>query len=42
LKNRGTITKSEAEKIVEADEQYQPEPAKIDSIVHQLSYVKDV
>jgi inorganic pyrophosphatase len=41
LKNRGTITKSEAEKIVESDEQYQEEPAKLDSTVHQLAYVKD-
>ena len=41
LKNRGTIKKDEADKIVEADEKYQKEPAKIDSTVHQLSYVQD-
>ncbi len=41
LKNRGTISKEDAEKIVEADEKYQKEPAKLDSSVHLLSYVKD-
>jgi inorganic pyrophosphatase len=41
LNNRGTIKKEDAEKIVEADEKYQKEPAKLDSTVHQLSYVQD-
>jgi inorganic pyrophosphatase len=41
LKNRGTITKDDADKIVEADEKYQ-EPAKLDITVHQLAYVQDV
>jgi len=41
LKNRGTINKQEAENIVEADEKHQPEPAKLDSSVHHLAYVKD-
>jgi hypothetical protein len=41
LKNRGTINKQEAEKIVEESEKHQPEPAKLDSTVHNLAYVKD-
>jgi inorganic pyrophosphatase len=41
LNNRGTIKKEDAEKIVEADEKHQNEPAKLDSTVHQLAYVKD-
>jgi len=40
LQNRGTITKEDAEKIVEADEKHQ-QPAKLDSSVHQLAYIKD-
>ena len=41
LNNRGTISKDDAEKIVEADEKHQKEPANLDASVHQLSYVKD-
>ncbi|CAF3596677.1 unnamed protein product [Rotaria sordida] len=41
LNNRGTIKKEDAEKIVEADEKHQKEPAKLDSSVHQLAYVQD-
>ncbi|CAF1577336.1 unnamed protein product [Adineta ricciae] len=41
LNNRGTISKDDAEKIVEADEKHQKEPAKLDASIHQLSYVKD-
>jgi inorganic pyrophosphatase len=41
LNNRGTIKKEDAEKIVEADEKHQSEPAKLDASVHQLAYVKD-
>jgi inorganic pyrophosphatase len=41
LKNRGTINKQEAEKIVEESEKHQSEPAKLDSSVHNLAYVKD-
>ena len=41
LKNRGTIKKEEAERIVEENERHQPEAAKLDSSIHQLSYVRD-
>jgi nucleosome-remodeling factor subunit len=41
LNNRGTIKKDEAEKIVEANEQHQKEPAKLDATVHQVAYVRD-
>jgi hypothetical protein len=41
LNNRGTIKKEDAEKIVEADEKYQKEPAKLDPSVHDLAYVRD-
>jgi hypothetical protein len=41
LNNRGTIKKADADKIVEADEKHQKEAAKLDSTVHQLSYVRD-
>jgi len=40
LKNRSTITKEDTEKIVEAEEKHQ-EPAKLDSSVHLVAYVKD-
>ena len=41
LNNRGTIQKDEAEKIVEENEPHQKEPAKLDTGVHLLSYVRD-
>lgn len=41
LKNRGTISKDDAEKIVEADPPHEKQPAKLDSSVHLLAYVKD-
>lgn len=41
LNNSGTIKKEDAEKIVEADEKHQKEPAKLDSTVQELAYVKD-
>ncbi|UJR35102.1 hypothetical protein I4U23_027874 [Adineta vaga] len=41
LKNRGRISKEDAETIVEADEKHEKEAAKLDSSVHQLSYVQD-
>ncbi|CAF0717881.1 unnamed protein product [Adineta steineri] len=41
LNNRGTIKNEDAEKIIEADEKHHKEPAKLDTNVHQLSYVQD-
>jgi inorganic pyrophosphatase len=41
LNNRGTVSKQDAEKIVEANEEHQPKPAKLDPSVHLVSYVKD-
>ncbi|CAF3352758.1 unnamed protein product [Rotaria sp. Silwood1] len=41
LKNAGTITKEDADKIVEANEKHQKEPVKLDASVHQVSYVQD-
>lgn len=41
LTNRGTISKEDADKIVEADEKHQKEPAKLDPSVHDLAYVQD-
>lgn len=41
LNNRFTMKKEDAEKLVEADEKYQKEPAKLDSSVHELAYVRD-
>ena len=41
LNNRGTMGKEDADKIVEADEKYQEQPAKLDVSVHSLAYVQD-
>ena len=41
LNNKGTIRKQDAEQIVQAEEKHQKEPAKLDSSVHVLSYVRD-
>jgi len=41
LNNRGTISKEDADKIVEADEKYNEQPAKLNSTIHELSYVRD-
>ena len=41
LHNRGTMSKEDAEKIMEGDEPYHAEPAKLDPVVHQLAYVRD-
>jgi len=41
LKNAGTIKKDDADQIVEGDPPHQKEPAKLDPVVHELSYVQD-
>lgn len=41
LNNRGTISKDVAEKILDGDQPYEKEPAKLDTSVHHLAYVKD-
>jgi len=41
LNNAGTITKEDGEKIVEANEKHEKEPAKLDPSVHNLAYVQD-
>ncbi|CAF1324888.1 unnamed protein product [Rotaria sordida] len=41
LNNRGTITKEDADQIVEANEKYQKEPVKLDLSIHNVSYVQD-
>ncbi|CAF0945147.1 unnamed protein product [Adineta ricciae] len=42
LNNNGTINKEDADKIVEDNEKYNEQPAKIDITVHNLSYVQDI